>query len=255
MRGHFTYNSVITGPDAESVPIQVLVHSCDVPSGEHSNGCYRGGNEQRKGNLAAEMEHELAHDSLLGNTQHCCKVCDDFMGRHTARSHLYPSMFCAVSVLFTTVLDSLLLGHDLSVGRPVYGKSERPPHQHEASDNVGDETCNAVTRTSSDSSWAFQTAAATSSGDGKTRWQRAQQSAVLAHWRSTASGHACAGPGRSHTQRLADASRAWWGSWFSGSNQATGAALSSAPPPAVERLVLRRLSIAAQLPSLPHLRP
>uniref|UniRef100_A0A0E0B8P1 Uncharacterized protein n=1 Tax=Oryza glumipatula TaxID=40148 RepID=A0A0E0B8P1_9ORYZ len=26
-------------------------------------------------------------------------------------------MFCVVSVLFTTILDSLLLGHDLSVGR------------------------------------------------------------------------------------------------------------------------------------------
>lgn len=35
----------------------------------------------------------------------------------TQRGPTYPSMFCAVSVLFTTVLDSLLLGHDLSVGR------------------------------------------------------------------------------------------------------------------------------------------
>ncbi|CAL4941178.1 unnamed protein product [Urochloa decumbens] len=34
----------------------------------------------------------------------------------TQRGPTYPSMFCAVSVLFTTVLDSLLLGHDLSVG-------------------------------------------------------------------------------------------------------------------------------------------
>jgi hypothetical protein len=35
----------------------------------------------------------------------------------TKRGPTYPSMFCAVSVFFTTVLDSLLLGHDLSVGR------------------------------------------------------------------------------------------------------------------------------------------
>ncbi|KAG8088214.1 hypothetical protein GUJ93_ZPchr0010g8868 [Zizania palustris] len=35
----------------------------------------------------------------------------------TQRGPTYPSMFCAVSVLFTTILDSLLLGHDLSVGR------------------------------------------------------------------------------------------------------------------------------------------
>ncbi|KAJ1295955.1 hypothetical protein BS78_01G262100 [Paspalum vaginatum] len=34
----------------------------------------------------------------------------------TQRGPTYPSMFCAVSVVFTTVLDSLLLGHDLSVG-------------------------------------------------------------------------------------------------------------------------------------------
>nr|CAB3499928.1 unnamed protein product [Digitaria exilis] len=34
----------------------------------------------------------------------------------TQRGPTYPSMFCAVSVLFTTVLDSLLLGHDLSIG-------------------------------------------------------------------------------------------------------------------------------------------
>ncbi|KAK1694218.1 hypothetical protein QYE76_010915 [Lolium multiflorum] len=34
----------------------------------------------------------------------------------TKRGPTYPSMFCAVSVFFTTVLDSLLLGHDLSVG-------------------------------------------------------------------------------------------------------------------------------------------
>ncbi|KAF0930506.1 hypothetical protein E2562_033251 [Oryza meyeriana var. granulata] len=34
----------------------------------------------------------------------------------TQRGPTYPSMFCAVSVLFTTILDSLLLGHDLSVG-------------------------------------------------------------------------------------------------------------------------------------------
>uniref|UniRef100_A0ACD5VVG5 Uncharacterized protein n=1 Tax=Avena sativa TaxID=4498 RepID=A0ACD5VVG5_AVESA len=34
----------------------------------------------------------------------------------TQRGPTYPSMFCAVSVFFTTVLDSLLLGHDLSVG-------------------------------------------------------------------------------------------------------------------------------------------
>ncbi|KAM0830667.1 hypothetical protein ACQ4PT_066076 [Festuca glaucescens] len=35
----------------------------------------------------------------------------------TKRGPTYPSMFCAVSVFFTTVLDSMLLGHDLSVGR------------------------------------------------------------------------------------------------------------------------------------------
>jgi hypothetical protein len=35
----------------------------------------------------------------------------------TQRGPTYPSMFGAVSVFFTTVLDSLLLGHDLSVGR------------------------------------------------------------------------------------------------------------------------------------------
>lgn len=34
----------------------------------------------------------------------------------TQRGPTYPSMFCAVSVFFTTILDSLLLGHDLSVG-------------------------------------------------------------------------------------------------------------------------------------------
>ncbi|XP_047043299.1 WAT1-related protein At1g44800-like [Lolium rigidum] len=34
----------------------------------------------------------------------------------TQRGPTYPSMFGAVSVFFTTVLDSLLLGHDLSVG-------------------------------------------------------------------------------------------------------------------------------------------
>lgn len=34
----------------------------------------------------------------------------------TKRGPTYPSMFCAVSVFFTTVLDSMLLGHDLSVG-------------------------------------------------------------------------------------------------------------------------------------------
>ncbi|KAL6653038.1 hypothetical protein ACP70R_011963 [Stipagrostis hirtigluma subsp. patula] len=34
----------------------------------------------------------------------------------TQQGPTYPSMFCAVSVVFTTVLDSLLLGHDLSVG-------------------------------------------------------------------------------------------------------------------------------------------
>ncbi|XP_015698914.2 WAT1-related protein At3g30340-like [Oryza brachyantha] len=34
----------------------------------------------------------------------------------TQRGPTYPSMFCAVSVVFTTILDSLLLGHDLSVG-------------------------------------------------------------------------------------------------------------------------------------------
>ncbi|XP_052134442.1 WAT1-related protein At5g64700-like [Oryza glaberrima] len=33
----------------------------------------------------------------------------------TRRGPTYPSMFCAVSVLFTTILDLLLLGHDLSV--------------------------------------------------------------------------------------------------------------------------------------------
>ncbi|XP_037470999.1 WAT1-related protein At1g44800-like [Triticum dicoccoides] len=34
----------------------------------------------------------------------------------TQRGPTYPAMFCAVSVFFTTILDSLLLGHDLSVG-------------------------------------------------------------------------------------------------------------------------------------------
>uniref|UniRef100_A0A453J6J5 WAT1-related protein n=1 Tax=Aegilops tauschii subsp. strangulata TaxID=200361 RepID=A0A453J6J5_AEGTS len=34
----------------------------------------------------------------------------------TQRGPTYPAMFCAVTVFFTTILDSLLLGHDLSVG-------------------------------------------------------------------------------------------------------------------------------------------
>ncbi|XP_044379024.1 WAT1-related protein At1g44800-like [Triticum aestivum] len=34
----------------------------------------------------------------------------------TQHGPTYPAMFCAVTVFFTTILDSLLLGHDLSVG-------------------------------------------------------------------------------------------------------------------------------------------
>jgi hypothetical protein len=60
----------------------------------------------------------------------------------TQRGPTYPSMFCAVSVFFTSVLDSLLLGHDMSVGRyayhwiglgriKLYFKKERNIYTHE----------------------------------------------------------------------------------------------------------------------------
>jgi hypothetical protein len=140
------YNFVITGSDAESFSIQVLVHSCNMLRRKHPNGCCRSGNEQGKSDLAVEMEHEFGHNCLLGkpytyipfhiyqeikfvtwpsilwilvsytgNTQHGCKVRDDSWVV-TQRGPTYPSMFCAVPV-FTTILDSLLLGHDMSVGR------------------------------------------------------------------------------------------------------------------------------------------
>ncbi|CAD6204734.1 unnamed protein product [Miscanthus lutarioriparius] len=58
----------LNGPDAESVPVQVLVHSCHMLRGLHPNGCCRGRNEQRKGDLAAEMEHEPAYNCLFGKS-------------------------------------------------------------------------------------------------------------------------------------------------------------------------------------------
>jgi hypothetical protein len=115
---------------------------------KHPNGCCRSGNEQRKRDLAVEMEHELAHNCLLGkpykyiflfifikrlNFLHGPQYCGCWSLTQAVlntsvkfvmiswvvrqRGPTYPSMFCAVSVLFTTILDSLLLGHDLSVGR------------------------------------------------------------------------------------------------------------------------------------------
>jgi len=66
--GKLTCSFVFTGTDAESVPLQVLVHGCHMLRGLHPNGCCRGRNEQRKGDLAAEMEHESAHNRLLGKS-------------------------------------------------------------------------------------------------------------------------------------------------------------------------------------------
>lgn len=65
---------LLTGPDAESIPVQVLVHGCHLLRGLYPNGCCRGRNEQRKSDLAAEMEHEPAHHRVLGklNSQICC---------------------------------------------------------------------------------------------------------------------------------------------------------------------------------------
>ena len=54
------------GSDAESVPIQVLVDGVYVLRGEHPNGCRGGYHEQRKGDMGAQMEHELAHHCVLG---------------------------------------------------------------------------------------------------------------------------------------------------------------------------------------------
>uniref|UniRef100_A0A0E0B8W2 WAT1-related protein n=1 Tax=Oryza glumipatula TaxID=40148 RepID=A0A0E0B8W2_9ORYZ len=58
----------------------------------------------------------------------------------TQRGPTYPSMFCAVSMLFTTILDSLLLGHDLSVGRKevVPETTEKP--KEEVQFQTGDRT-------------------------------------------------------------------------------------------------------------------
>jgi hypothetical protein len=113
-----TISILLTGPDVESVPLQVLVYGRNMFRGLHPNGSCRGGNEQRKGNLAAEMEHEPAHNRVLGklikytfisflskcfifllyinsayhthtgHTEHCCKIRDDFMGCHAARPNL-----------------------------------------------------------------------------------------------------------------------------------------------------------------------
>ncbi|XP_044386132.1 uncharacterized protein [Triticum aestivum] len=88
-----------TGSDAKSVPIQVLVHCRYMLRGEHPNGCRGGCHEQREGNMGAQMEHELAHHCVLGNTQHCCQICDDFMGRHAAWANLSGHVLCRDGVL------------------------------------------------------------------------------------------------------------------------------------------------------------
>ena len=61
-----TPSFLLTGPDAESVPLQVLVHGCHMLRRLHTDGCCRGRHEQREGDLAAEMEYEPAHNRVLG---------------------------------------------------------------------------------------------------------------------------------------------------------------------------------------------
>ena len=116
--------------------------------GEHPNGCRGGCHEQREGNMGAQMEHELAHHCVLGKTirlflllcisslfgsrlkvliyillQAILNTAAKFVMISwvvTQRGPTYPAMFCAVTVFFTTILDSLLLGNELSVGRYAY---------------------------------------------------------------------------------------------------------------------------------------
>jgi hypothetical protein len=142
------YNFVITGPDAESLSIQVLVHSCNMLHRKHPNGCCRSGNEQ--GKMTWQLKWNMSLLTIVNSVSHIHISPFIFIKRlnsslHgpqyyrywsltqailntaakfvmiswvvTERGPTYPSMFCAVPMLFTTILDSLLLGHDMSVGR------------------------------------------------------------------------------------------------------------------------------------------